>query len=108
MFFLPLNSVHSVMQSEKAGHQAELSRQLMTVKLSSRTHSSNGPASLEDLRESISDLVRLKDVEMTERKLASTPTWPFDIQLTAKLITITLSVTAVLLTRLITDYLIHI
>jgi len=47
----------------------------------------------------------MKDLEITERKLASTPTWPFDVQLIVKLITIILSVTAALLARVIINLL---
>jgi hypothetical protein len=50
-------------------------------------------------------LARMKDLEITEKKLAGTPTWPFDVNLLAKLITIILSVTAVLLSRIITNFL---
>jgi hypothetical protein len=108
MFFLPLNSIHKKMQIEKADNQRELGRQLLTIKQSSSGQSSNSPGSIENVEKAVTELVRLKNLEITEKKLASTPSWPFDIQLLAKLITIILSVTAVLLTRLITDYLIHI
>ena len=108
MFFLPLNSIHQRMQEEKRTHQRDLGRQLLTIQPLGTAQTGNGPASIEKLDQGISTLVRLKELEITERKLANTPTWPFDIQLLAKLVTIVLSVTAVLLTRLITDYLIHI
>jgi hypothetical protein len=108
MFFLPLDSIHKKMQIEKADHQRELGRQLLTINQSSSGQSSNCPGSIENVEKAVTELVRLKNLEITEKKLASTPSWPFDIQLLAKLITIVLSVTAVLLTRLITDYLIHI
>jgi hypothetical protein len=104
LFFLPLNSVHKRMQMEKAARQGELSRQLLTIKEASG-HSGDGPASIESLGKEIRELVQLKEIEIAERKLASTPSWPFDIQLLAKVITIVLSVTAVLLSRIIVDYL---
>jgi hypothetical protein len=105
MFFLPLNSVHKKMQAEKAERQRELSRQFITIKQATQVQSSNGPGSVENVEKAITDLLRLKDLEITDRKLASTPTWPFDVQLLAKLITIVVSVTAVLLSRIITSFL---
>jgi hypothetical protein len=105
MFFLPLNSVHKKMQAEKTDRQRELSHQFLEIKEASQVHSSNAPSSIENVEKAISDLLRLKDLEITDRKLASTPTWPFDVQLLAKLITIILSVTAVLLSRIITNFL---
>jgi hypothetical protein len=45
------------------------------------------------------------EVEMLDRKIASLPTWPFDIQVVSRFITIVLSVTAVLLARVITNFL---
>lgn len=108
MFFLPLNSIHKKMLTEKAGRQKELGHELLTIKQTSSLQSTGSSAPMERVERAVTELVRLKDLEITERKLASTPSWPFDIQLLAKLVTITLSVTAVLLTRLITDYLIHI
>ena len=108
MFFLPLNSIHRKMQEQKNLDQIGLGRQLLMIEPSGAAQTSNGPATIEKLDNGITHLIKLKEVEIAERKLASTPTWPFDIQLLAKLVTIVLSVTAVLLTRLITDYLIHI
>ena len=108
MFFLPLNSIHRKMQEQKKLNQRDLGRQLVTIKPGNNAQTSNDPASIEKIDHGIDKLVRLKELEIMERRLANTPTWPFDIQLLAKLVTIVLSVTAVLLTRLITDYLIHI
>ena len=108
MFFLPLDSLHKKMLTEKIENQRELSREFLAIKNSYATGSADASAASQTVEESVTQLVRLKDLEMTENRLGKTPTWPFDIQLLAKLVTIVLSVTAVLLTRLITDYLIHI
>jgi hypothetical protein len=53
-------------------------------------------------------LTDLQEVEMLDRKIAVLPTWPFDVNVVSKFVAIVVSVTAVLLTRLITDYLIRI
>ncbi len=105
MFFLPLNSVHKKMQAEKAAQQKVLNQQFLTMRQNGQLQTSNGPATLEKLETAINGLVQLKDLEITEKKLANTPTWPFDVNLLAKLITIILSVTAVLLSRIITNFL---
>lgn len=104
MFFLPLNSLHKRMQAEKSAHQKEIGVKLSGLLQSNTTGSSDTPT-IEKVQSRITELVRLKDLEIAERKLSSTPTWPFDIQLLARLITIVLSITAVLLSRIITDYL---
>ena len=108
LFFLPLNSLHKKMLAEKGDRQRELSGRFLALKQSNRNNSFDEQASTQSVEKAILELIQLKEIEITERKLANTPTWPFGIQLLAKLVTIILSVTAVLLTRLITDYLIHI
>lgn len=105
MFFLPLNSLHKRMQTEKSSHQKQLSLKLSRLLNSNASTSNDSQATIENVQKGIGELVQLKDLEIMERRLASTPTWPFDVQLLAKLITIVLSITAVLLSRIITDYL---
>lgn len=101
MFFLPLNSVHKKMQAEKLGQQRALMRELLTMKQESRAYSVEDPP----VGKVLTEILRMKDLEITERKLANTPTWPFDVQLIVKLITIILSVTAALLARIIINLL---
>ncbi|HEV2118914.1 MAG TPA: hypothetical protein VGS11_02215 [Candidatus Bathyarchaeia archaeon] len=62
-------------------------------------------ATMGDVHKGLSRLTDLQEVEMLDRKIASLPTWPFDIQVVSRFITIVLSVTAVLLSRLITNFL---
>ena len=62
-------------------------------------------ATLDDAHTRLTRLTDLQEVEMLDRKIASLPTWPFDIQVVSRFITIVLSVTAVLLSRLITNFL---
>jgi hypothetical protein len=50
-------------------------------------------------------LADLQELEMMDTKITSLPTWPFDIQVVSRLIAIVLSVTAVLLARLVTNFL---
>ena len=97
MFFLPLNSLHKKMRAEKLGQQRALTQQLLTMKQELQAYSVEDPP----VAKVLTEILRMKDLEITERKLANTPTWPFDVQLIVKLITIILSVTAALLARLI-------
>jgi len=60
---------------------------------------------MDDVHTRLARLTDLQEVEMLDRKIASFPTWPFDIQVVSGFITIVLSVTAVLLSRLITNLL---
>ena len=105
MFFLPLNSLHKQLVREKTRHQKELNSQLLAIKHVGQTGLADGPPSMERMEKAITELFRLKDLEITERKLASSPTWPFDVQLLVKLITLVLSVTAALLARVIINFL---
>ncbi|HYY92654.1 MAG TPA: hypothetical protein VE955_11770 [Candidatus Dormibacteraeota bacterium] len=101
MFFLPLNSIHKKLQAEKQNQQRALTQQYLAMKNEARTYSGDDA----HVGKVVSELLRMKDLEITERKLASTPTWPFDVQLLVKLITIILSVTAALLARIIINVL---
>lgn len=106
MFFLPLNSVHKKMQAEKMRNQRELTVRFLSIKTrTSSVGSVDGPLSLERVENTMTHLVALKDIELTKKELAATPTWPFDVQLIVKLITIILSVTAALLSRIIINIL---
>jgi hypothetical protein len=62
-------------------------------------------ASLDDVRTELARLTDLQQLEVLDRKISALPTWPFDIQVVSKFITIVLSVTAVLLSRVITGFL---
>ena len=73
----------------------------MTMKQESQAYSVEDPP----VGKVLAEILRMKDLGITERKLANTPTWPFDVQLIVKLITIILSVTAALLARVIINLL---
>jgi hypothetical protein len=64
-----------------------------------------GTATMDDVHNRLARLSDLQEVEMLDRKVSSLPTWPFDIQVVSRFITIVLSVTAVLLSRVITTFL---
>ncbi|OLE68022.1 hypothetical protein AUF78_18045 [archaeon 13_1_20CM_2_51_12] len=60
---------------------------------------------MEDVHTGLARLTDLQELEMLDRRVASLPTWPFDIQVVSKFVTIVLSVTAVPLSRVITGFL---
>lgn len=103
LFFLPLNSIHGRMQSEKRRLQREIGVRYSLLTQSSTSETSN--ASLDDLRRTLAGISDLQRLEALDRKVSSLPTWPFDIQVVSRFITIVLSVTAVLLSRIITGIL---
>jgi hypothetical protein len=103
LFFLPLNSIHAKMQAEKRRLMQELVARYPRLK--QNPSSPRETATLDDVNAGLARLTDLQEVEMLDRKITSLPTWPFDIQVVSKFITIVLSVTAVLLSRLITGFL---
>jgi hypothetical protein len=103
LFFLPLNSIHAKMQAEKRRLIRQIGTRYPRVDKDSSQPKEN--ATLEDVHAGLARLTNLQEVEMLDRKIASLPTWPFDIQVVSKFVTIVLSVTAVLLSRVITGFL---
>ncbi|HET7405117.1 MAG TPA: hypothetical protein VFJ63_03280 [Candidatus Bathyarchaeia archaeon] len=103
MFFLPLHSVHSRMKAEKQRLVSEISARYL--KLEADASTTRAETSLDDLRSEVAKLTELQRIQVIERKVASLPTWPFDIQVVSKFITVVLSVTAVLVSRIITNFL---
>lgn len=103
LFFLPLTSIHARMRDEKR-------RILRTIgarypRLEADPPAGGGPATLDDVQRGVKRLTDLQELELLDRKASSLPTWPFDIQVVSRFVTIVLSVTAVLVGRLITDLL---
>ena len=103
LFFLPLNSIHAKMQAEKRKLLREIGARYPHLDLDSSQPRDR--ATQEDLHTGLARLTDLQELEMLDRKAVSLPTWPFDIQVVSKFVTIVLSVTAVLLSRLITGFL---
>lgn len=103
LFILPLNSIHAKMQAEKRRLLHEINARY--PRLSPGTVQSRENATMADVQAGLARLTDLQEVEMLDRRISSLPTWPFDINVASKFITIVLSVTAVLLSRLITNFL---
>ena len=103
LFILPLNSIHAKMQAEKRRLLQEISARY--PKLSANTVQPRENATMADIQAGLAKLSDLQEVEMLEKRISTLPTWPFDINVASKFITIVLSVTAVLLSRLITNFL---
>jgi hypothetical protein len=103
LFFLPLNSIHAKMQAEKRRLMREIGVRYSHI--NETTPPTTEKATLDDVRAGVARLTDLRQLEILDRKVTALPTWPFDIQLVSRFITIVLSVTAVLLSRLITSFL---
>jgi len=103
LFFLPLNSIHAEMQAEKRRLMEEVVARY--PRLNPDPSQPKGTATMDDVHTRLARLTDLQEVEMLDRKIASLPTWPFDIQVVSRFITIVLSVTTVLLSRVITNFL---
>ena len=106
LFFLPLDSIHARMQNEKRDLMQQISKRYPPFRQESQPAAQN--ATLNDIHTRLAKLTDLREVEMLERKITALPTWPFDVQLVSKFITIVLSVSAVLLSRILTNYILHI
>lgn len=102
-FFLPLSSIHEKMQAEKRRLLHEIAARY--PRLGNDRSKPRENATLEDINTGLARLTDLQEVEMLDKKIGSLPTWPFDIQVVSRFITIVLSVTAVLVSRLITGFL---
>ncbi len=103
LFVLPVNSIHKKMQEEKSRLLGEISDRIL------RLNASNVPTadepSLKDVHNALTRMTDLQQLELLDRKVSSLPTWPYDVQIVSRFITIVLSVTAVLLSRIITGFL---
>ena len=103
LFLLPLNIIHKKMQEEKHALLREIGARYSQLNHTTNPRAEN--ASLDDVRHELTRLADLQQLEILDRKVSALPTWPFDIQVVSKFITIVLSVTAVLLSRVITGFL---
>jgi hypothetical protein len=103
LFILPLNSIHTKMQAEKRRLLREINARYPA--LGPNTLQPKENATMTDVQAGLARLTDLQEVEMLDKRISTLPTWPFDINVASKFITIVLSVTAVLLSRLITNFL---
>jgi hypothetical protein len=92
--------IHAAMRAEKRRLLREIGARYLRLNQDASQPREN--ATLDDVRIRLARLTDLQELELLDRKIASLPTWPFDIQVVSKFITIVLSVTAVLSARLIT------
>lgn len=93
MFFLPLGKLHQVMLRQKRAERAKLTERLCRL---------YGNPVEEKPGDELSRVFYLQSIlDMTERKISSIATWPFDTQILGKLIAIVLTVTAITISRLI-------
>lgn len=93
LFFLPLFRLHQRMLQQKMIEKDKLGNEVARVFRASSETDSPG------------ELTRLFKLDMMERKVSSMPVWPFNMQILGRFSIIVLSVTAVLLARIVAVYL---
>jgi hypothetical protein len=92
-FFLPLLRLHQRMLLQKRLERSKVGEKL-------------GEIFQNDDKENVPvELSRMFRLEMMERKISVVATWPFDVQILSRLVVIVLSVTTVLLARVVAYYL---
>ena len=97
MFFLPLFSIHGKMQEEKKRELTSIRNQIVDVL---EKHST---AQREEENATLAGIERLLALQMIDQKIANVSTWPFDTSILSRFVVIILSVTAILLSRFITN-----
>lgn len=97
MFVLPLNSIHRRMLDTKRRKEGELYAEF--ARLSALDHGAEREI---DLLRSMRDVQLL---QIRRERLSKTPTWPFDTVVFGRFAAIILSVTAILLSRMIAVFL---
>ena len=97
MFFLPLFSIHGKMQEEKKRELTSIRNQIVDVL---EKHSI---AQREEENATLAGIERLLALQMIDQKIANVSTWPFDTSILSRFVVIFLSVTAILLSRFITN-----
>ena len=88
LFFLPLRGLHRRMVDEKRQEMTRLRPKLSPIYEGGSDH---GPQ----------DVAHLIRVDMMDRKVAAMAIWPYDVGILGRLSAITLSVTAILISRII-------
>ena len=88
LFFLPLAKLHRRMMAEKKGARAALNPQLRMLFQESPNRSSD-------------DVGYLLRVDLMDRKVAAMALWPYDVGILGRLSVIAVSVTAILISRIL-------
>jgi len=89
LFFVPLNRLHRRMVAEKHVEKARLGPKLRTL-FQDSSEAETDP-----------DLGEMFRLDMMDRKISSMAIWPFDIGIIGRLSVIALSVTAILISRIV-------
>lgn len=95
MFFLPLTNIHGKMREEKLREQGLIDKKF--IQMRNALNLEGGPNSME-YQKMANEMIAF---DIVQRRVASIPTWPFDTSIIQRFVAIVLSVTAILLSRLI-------
>ncbi len=102
LFFLPLTSIHRLMLQEKSREHALIRRELSNLVRKPKHQVSNSlNTTLSDLEDLLMDFRDLLAFDLSERKVMSVPSWPFDSRILSQLALVTFSVTATIIAQII-------
>lgn len=102
LFFLPLTGIHRLMQQEKDREHALIRHELSDLVQKPKqqvSHSIN--TTLADLENLFRDFRALLALDLSERKVLSVPTWPYDSKILSQLTIVAISVTAIIIAQFI-------
>ncbi len=102
MFFLPLNRVHRVMVDERERELASVRDQMLQfAREPDDPNLESSEATLSEVLNRLRELRKLYILDATEGRLSRIPTWPFDTRVLSRLVTTTLAVITVVVSRFI-------
>ena len=102
LFFLPLTSIHRLMQQEKDREHALIRHELSALVQKPKQQVSHSiETTLADLETLFRDFRSLLALDLSERKVLSVPTWPYDSKILSQLTIVIISVTASIIAQII-------
>ncbi len=102
LFFLPLTSIHLLMQQEKDREHTVIRKELSDMIQKPKQQVSHSiETTLADLETLFRDFRSLLALDLSERKVMSVPTWPYDSKILSQLTIVIISVTAIILGQII-------
>ncbi len=102
LFFLSLAGIHKLMQQEKDREHALIRRELSDLVQKPKHQASHSiDTTLADLETLFRDFRSLLALDLSERKVMSVPTWPYDSKILSQLTIVILSVTAIIIGQII-------
>jgi hypothetical protein len=102
LFFYPLTGIHRLMQQEKDREHALIRRELSDLVQKPKQQVPHSiDTTLADLELLFRDFRSLLALDLSERKVLSVPTWPYDSKILSELTIVIISVTATIVAQII-------